>query len=103
MSLHQGLAVVEEAEPPISVILELGRVHLECGVEAVACQLDVRLGAVACIFHCHCVHRHAMCPVMGVGLGHHDVLQLAHSRGPCSSCHINKLFMFVFHILAGKI
>jgi hypothetical protein len=98
MSLHQGLSIVEEAEPPISVILELGRVHLECGVEAVTCQLDVVLGAVACIFHCHCVHRLAVRHVMGVGLGHHDILQLAHSRGPCSSCRIKISRVYLFSI-----
>jgi hypothetical protein len=41
--------------------------------------------------------------VMGVGLGHHDILKLAHSRGPCSSCRINKSCMFVFHILLEEI
>jgi hypothetical protein len=83
MSLHHGLAIVEEADPASVVEIEFGRVDRKCGVEACAEQPYLFLGAAARVYHCHRVYRHAVRPLSGVGLGHPDVIQPAHWLSPC--------------------
>ena len=107
MALHHGRSIVEETEPTVAMGLKHGRVGLERGVEPIARQLDVVLGAVARVLHRHGVHRHAVRPLSGAGLGHHDVLQRASGHGPCRSCvsmsESNSNSVLLFHIFVEKV
>ena len=102
VALRQGLAIVEEAEPAVAAVQELGRIGLECGVEPIARQLDAGLGAVAGVLHRHRVHRIAVRPTSVLDLAHHDVLQRASVHGPCSSSHMSEIDSYMLTLLLNK-